>query len=230
MKYILLTVSILLSGTFVHAQWYFETSITNNQLVSYERTNNNQVAATPTDLKSINGIRDLSLGLGYLFTFQTLEQRMAADFKTPFVRLGLGLGFEQFTLRTNAIINNGTYPNVYAMAQAQEGIDNWAFTSAYEQNNVVINNNIIYQANDVITASTPFVIGTTGATWTEISADVSAVREWTSNTNGGTYAMNDIVNHDGDLYRNKTGANTDTTPDADTTNCVHSFAIPARPI
>ena len=55
MKYLLLTVSILLSGIFVHAQWYFETSITNNQLVSYELTNNNQVAATPTVLKSING-------------------------------------------------------------------------------------------------------------------------------------------------------------------------------
>ena len=55
MKYLLLTVSILLSGIFVHAKWYFETSITNNQLVSYELTNNNQVAATPTVLKSING-------------------------------------------------------------------------------------------------------------------------------------------------------------------------------
>jgi hypothetical protein len=122
MKNLLLTVSILLFGTFVHAQWFFETSLTNNQLVSYELTNNTQVVPTPTVLKSINGIRDLSLGPGYLFSFQTLEQRMATDFKIPFVRLGLGLGFEQFTLRTNAVINNVTYPNVYAMAQAQECI------------------------------------------------------------------------------------------------------------
>ena len=78
----------------MHAQWFFETSLTNNQLVSYELINSTQVATTPTVLKSINGIRDLSLGLGYLFSFQTLEQRMAADFKIPFVRLGLGLGFE----------------------------------------------------------------------------------------------------------------------------------------
>jgi hypothetical protein len=119
MKHLLLTVSLLLSGMLVHAQWYFETSVTNNQLISYKLTDSNLVAPTPTSLKSIDGIRDLSLGLGYLFSFKTLEQRMAADFKIPFVRLGLGLGFEQFTLRTNAIINNVTYPNVYAMAQAQ---------------------------------------------------------------------------------------------------------------
>jgi hypothetical protein len=119
MKHLLLTVSLLLSGMLVHAQWYFETSVTNNQLISYKLTDSNLVASTPTSLKSIDGIRDLSLGLGYLFSFKTLEQRMAADFKIPFVCLGLGLGFEQFTLRTNAIINNVTYPNVYAMAQAQ---------------------------------------------------------------------------------------------------------------
>lgn len=119
MKKRLLCTILFVAGHLVQAQWYFETSVTNNHLVSYELNNDNLVAPTPTILKSIKGIRDLSLGLGYLFSFRTLEQRLAADFETPFVRLGVGLGFEQFNLKTNAVINDVKYPNIYAMAQAQ---------------------------------------------------------------------------------------------------------------
>ena len=41
---------------------------------------------------------------------------------------------------------------------------------------------------------------------------------WISNTGGGVYAVNDIVNYSGVLYKNLTGVNTDTSPDTDTTN------------
>lgn len=55
-----------------------------------------------------------------------------------------------------------------------------------------------------------------GTSWSEISpADIGT---WVNNTNGGSYAINDLVIHNGDIYRNLTGTNSDTTPDADTTN------------
>ena len=41
---------------------------------------------------------------------------------------------------------------------------------------------------------------------------------WISNTGGGVYAVNDIVNYAGVLYKNLTGVNTDTSPDTDATN------------
>jgi hypothetical protein len=49
-------------------------------------------------------------------------------------------------------------------------------------------------------------------------ASNTAIPTWTSNTNGGVYATNDIVNHAGILYKNLTGTNADTTPSADATN------------
>ena len=44
------------------------------------------------------------------------------------------------------------------------------------------------------------------------------VPRWVSNTNGGTYNTESIINHQGTLYKNLTGTNSDTTPDADATN------------
>lgn len=119
MKKRLLCTILFVAGHLVQAQWYFETSITNNHLVSYELNNDNLVAPTPNTLKSIKGIRDLSLGLGYLFSFRTLEQRLTTNFETPFLRLGIGLGFEQFNFKTNAVINGVKYTNIFTMAQAQ---------------------------------------------------------------------------------------------------------------
>lgn len=123
MKKRLLCTILFVAGHLVQAQWYFETSVTNNHLVSYELNNDNLVAPTPTTIKPIKGIRDLSLGLGYLFSFRTLEQRLAADFETPFIRLGVGLGFEQFNLKTNAVINDVKYPNIYAWHKHKDAWD-----------------------------------------------------------------------------------------------------------
>ena len=52
--------------------------------------------------------------------------------------------------------------------------------------------------------------------WEEISVDI--VPLWKSQMNGGSYATNDIINHNGILYKNLTGTNSDTTPNFDSTN------------
>ncbi|MEK9529962.1 MAG: OmpA family protein [Flavobacteriaceae bacterium] len=101
------------------AQWYVETAVTNNRLAAYSLTGTNATSITPTKVDSFKGFRDTSYGFGYLFSFRSLEERMANDYQTPFFRLGIGLGFEQMNLKTNAIINSAAYPNVYSMAQAQ---------------------------------------------------------------------------------------------------------------
>ena len=118
MKHLLPLVSIFLFGTLVHAQWYFETSVISSHLGSHELKNMNGGTATPTKLNGFKGFRDQSLGLGYLFSFRSLEQRMAQDYKPPLMRLGVGIGFEQMNLKTNAVINEVAHPNVYSMAQA----------------------------------------------------------------------------------------------------------------
>jgi hypothetical protein len=41
---------------------------------------------------------------------------------------------------------------------------------------------------------------------------------WVNNSSGGVYAVDDIINYSGDLYRNLTGTNTDITPNLDVTN------------
>jgi hypothetical protein len=45
---------------------------------------------------------------------------------------------------------------------------------------------------------------------------------WKSNTNGGSYATNDIINYNGSLYKNLTNTNSNTPPNADTTNWQNS--------
>lgn len=53
---------------------------------------------------------------------------------------------------------------------------------------------------------------------TELNEKTSHVPLWVSNTNGGVYAIHDIVSQSGVLYKNRTGTNTDTAPSTDTTN------------
>ena len=57
-----------------------------------------------------------------------------------------------------------------------------------------------------------------GNNWRTFREGALATPLWISDTNGGVYASNDIVNHNGTLYKNLTGTNTDTAPNADTTN------------
>jgi outer membrane protein OmpA-like peptidoglycan-associated protein len=118
MKHLLPLVSIFLFGTLVNAQWYFESAVISSHQGSHELENMRGGTATTTKLNAYKGFRDQSLGLGYLFSFRSLEQRMAQDYKPPLMRLGVGIGFEQMNLKTNAVINEVAHPNVYSMAQA----------------------------------------------------------------------------------------------------------------
>ena len=55
----------------------------------------------------------------------------------------------------------------------------------------------------------------------------NAVPLWISNTTGGTYLGNDIINFNGVLYTNITATNTDTSPNIDATNWEVSSPIKA---
>ena len=60
-------------------------------------------------------------------------------------------------------------------------------------------------------------IGVIRATWKKVGGG-DIVPLWKSTTSGGSYATNDIINYSGDLYKNLTGTDLDTTHDDDTTN------------
>ena len=48
--------------------------------------------------------------------------------------------------------------------------------------------------------------------------EMASIRNWISNTNSGTYAIDHLVSYNGTIYKNLTGVNTDTDPSADTIN------------
>ena len=85
-----------------------------------------------------------------------------------------------------------------------------------------------YTANDLVNFGGVLYRNKTGSNSTttpnadttnwETTGSGDVVPLWKSNTNGGTYTTNDLVNYGGVLYKNLTGSNTDTSPDADTTN------------
>ncbi|AOR29205.1 hypothetical protein FORMB_21820 [Formosa sp. Hel1_33_131] len=135
------------------------------------------------------------------------------------LQVGDQLGYRYDSDGNHYLLNANT--NNMIVSKLSYGIGNiriYDLADTYQIGNVVIKDTKLYQANDAIPATTAFVIGTTGATWTEISADVSAVREWVNNTNGGIYAINDLVSYSGVIYRNLLGSNLDTIPSSDTTN------------
>ncbi len=62
---------------------------------------------------------------------------------------------------------------------------------------------------------------TTGPFLDENEGDITLTPSypaWVSDTGGGSYAIDDCATYGGSCYRNKTGTNTDTAPDSDSTN------------
>ena len=116
-----LTVVLLLIGTTIQAQWYFETAIVDGRFTDY--TNNR--ATSVTDLETYGGVRDLSFGIGHLFSFDKKPnhemkefEAYVSDYKSPWFQVGVGIGFDQLTLKTNLEINGGAmFPSHYDMAQ-----------------------------------------------------------------------------------------------------------------
>ena len=49
----------------------------------------------------------------------------------------------------------------------------WALANSYKANDLVVYNNSLYQANNIIAANTPFTVGINGATWKQISASAA---------------------------------------------------------
>ena len=56
-----------------------------------------------------------------------------------------------------------------------------------------------------------------GSLWKQMD-QINVVPLWKSMTNGGVYSTDDLINYSGELYKNITGVNTNTTPDLDATN------------
>lgn len=57
-----------------------------------------------------------------------------------------------------------------------------------------------------------------GVSWKPLDTIQNVVPVWKSNTNGGSYNINDIINYDGSLYKNLTGINLDNNPSVDSVN------------
>ena len=56
--------------------------------------------------------------------------------------------------------------------------------------------------------------------WDKTHTNIDSIPFWVNDTNGGVYVVNTIINYNGVLYKNLTGANLDTTPNIDTINWV----------
>ena len=96
---------------------------------------------------------------------------------------------------------------------APSGLGVWTSTQAYDLGDLVLNNDKLYQANANIAMGAPFFIGAAG--WKEISKSIIT---WVNLTNFGSYAINDLVSYNGDIYINKTGINSNATPNTDVLN------------
>lgn len=112
-KNIFLILVIFCAGAVAQAQWYFETGVNDSKFSEF--TN---LSGIKTTLHSYNGLRDFSYGVGYLFPVKKLDDRVADKGKPSTLRFGLGLGFDQINLRTQANIRNSEVPVHYNMGQA----------------------------------------------------------------------------------------------------------------
>ena len=100
-------------------------------------------------------------------------------------------------------------------------IRNWinnTNSGTYAINHLVSYNGNIYKNITGTNLDTTPVIDTTN--WTVVSPDFNVVPLWKSDTNGGSYTTDDIINYSGVLYKNLTGVNLETSPDIDTTNWI----------
>ena len=85
----------------------------------------------------------------------------------------------------------------------------------YAINDVINHNGILYK--NTTGTNTDFPPNLDGANWEAIGGG-DIVPLWKSSTNGGVYAINDVINHNGILYKNITGTNTDFPPTIDGAN------------
>ena len=87
---------------------------------------------------------------------------------------------------------------------------------SYVTNDVINYNGMLYKNLTGDNLDTTPDLDTTN--WAAQEGEANAIPLWKTQTNGGSYATNDVINYNGMLYKNLTSDNLDTTPDLDTTN------------
>ena len=101
----------------LHAQWFYEMGLSRNTFDSYAIDDAANTVPLKTSFIPYKGLRDLSYNIGYLFPILAKGDPMEVDYRPPFLRLGVGIGFDQMNIRTNAIISSVKYPTNYNLAQ-----------------------------------------------------------------------------------------------------------------
>lgn len=114
MKYSILLLTIFCASLYTQAQWYFETGLNDSKFSEFVNVN-----GTKTTLHSYNGLRDFSYAVGYVFPMQSLAERLEFDAKPSVFRFGVGLGFDQMNLRTQADFSGSKVPVHYNLSQVQ---------------------------------------------------------------------------------------------------------------
>ena len=114
MKYNILLLTIFCVSANIQGQWYFETGLNDSKFSEFVNTN-----GTKTTLHSYNGLRDFSHAVGYVFPFKSLLQRSEVEAHPSIFRVGVGVGFDQMNLRTQADFSGTKVPVHYNMAQVQ---------------------------------------------------------------------------------------------------------------
>ncbi|MGB0274219.1 MAG: OmpA family protein [Flavobacteriaceae bacterium] len=113
-KTIFLILFTFCAGTVAQAQWHFETGVNDAKFSEFVN-----LSGTKTTLHSYNGLRDFSHAVGYFFPLKKLDRRIEDNGIPSVIRLGLGVGFDQMNLRTQADFNGYKIPVHYNMGQVQ---------------------------------------------------------------------------------------------------------------
>lgn len=104
-------------------------------------------------------------------------------------------GYPDNNLDTLLYCRQGVVRTTYA-ADFNNFQGTWAQARAYATRQMVMRNGRLYMPNATIPAGTAFVIGTTGATWFEVSSSGIGIA-WEL---GNAYQINTIVSYQGNLY------------------------------
>lgn len=102
--------------------------------------------------------------------------------------------------------NDVTFTNIKWQKISGGGLATWTSNKEYIVGDVVINAGKIYQCNTAHTSSSSFNTDTNN--WTEISACITRIPNWTVNTE---YVVGDLVAHDAKIYRCTTAHTSDPT-------------------
>lgn len=116
------------------------------------------------------------------------------------------------------LVTNGTGTVSWVNSPSEASITEWVNNTnggSYSTNDLISYNGVIYKNLTGVNADT---LPDADFTNWKSTGGGDIVPLWKSDTNGGSYSTNDIINYRGVLYKNLTGTNTNTTPNSDATN------------